>query len=492
MARKLRFILVTAIMAVILIETGYASSQERIHSYDTHITIHANSTATITETIEVESTGQEIKRGIYRDIPTSYYTSKGNRVKIYLKILSVLRDGQPEPYKRENLTNGIRIRIGRETYYLPPGPYTYTITYEVSRILGFFPEHDELYWNATGNDWDFPIEKATTTVSLPLGIPIDTIKTTAFTGPLGSINCDCHMETTVDGARFYTTKGLAQGEGLSIVIGWPKGFVREPTAKDNFIWLLIDNSAILFSLLAIILPALLFFIAWLRVGRDPDKGIIFPHFTPPENLSPAAVRFIRKMKYDNKVFTAGIINLAVQGRLTISQENNTFSLINTGVEIESSQEENALHKNLFQLADSIHLDKDNHQIFEEASNDFQKQLTSAYRDIYYKQNGTKLLPGLIVGIALLILSAIITFRDGSPLQVVVFMVAPPCLLGLAGIFSFLLKAPTVSGRELMDEIDGFKMYLGVAEKDYLQWSAPPERTPELFEKYLPYAFAHVR
>jgi uncharacterized membrane protein len=57
------------------------------------------------------------------------------------------------------------------------------------------------------------------------------------------------------------------------------------------------------------------------------------------------------------------------------------------------------------------------------------------------------------------------------------------------LFYHLLKAPTLSGRKIMDQIEGFKLYLSVAEKDRLNLLNPPEKTPALFEKYLPYALA---
>jgi uncharacterized membrane protein YgcG len=56
-------------------------------------------------------------------------------------------------------------------------------------------------------------------------------------------------------------------------------------------------------------------------------------------------------------------------------------------------------------------------------------------------------------------------------------------------FYELLKAPTLAGRKLCDAIEGFRMYLSVAEKDRLNLLNPPDHTPELFEKYLPYALA---
>jgi uncharacterized membrane protein len=65
----------------------------------------------------------------------------------------------------------------------------------------------------------------------------------------------------------------------------------------------------------------------------------------------------------------------------------------------------------------------------------------------------------------------------------------PVLVILNILFYRLLKAPTLTGRKVLDQIEGFKLYLSVAEKERLNLLNPPEKTPELFEKYLPYALA---
>jgi hypothetical protein len=57
------------------------------------------------------------------------------------------------------------------------------------------------------------------------------------------------------------------------------------------------------------------------------------------------------------------------------------------------------------------------------------------------------------------------------------------------VFYRLLKAPTPLGRQTLDHIEGFRMFLTAVEQDRLDRMAPPEKTPELFERYLPYAMA---
>jgi uncharacterized membrane protein len=59
----------------------------------------------------------------------------------------------------------------------------------------------------------------------------------------------------------------------------------------------------------------------------------------------------------------------------------------------------------------------------------------------------------------------------------------------AGItmFALLMFAPTQEGQELMDEIEGFRLYLSVAEAERIKMAGAPDFTLELYEEFLPYA-----
>ncbi|HBS92815.1 MAG TPA: hypothetical protein DEA85_02250 [Firmicutes bacterium] len=492
MGRKIiRPFLLSFLVLLLLLAAGLAqAAQERILSYDTLVKIQENASVTVTEIIQVESAGNQIRRGIYRDIPTTYKDSRGNRVRVDFSLLSVLLDGNPEPYTTERLANGIRIRIGQEDVLLSLGQHTYTITYKVKRVLGFFEEHDELYWNVTGNGWAFPIESASATVTLPPGAPASNAKIAGFTGYTGATGSDYRAEATGDGVKFTTTRALAASEGLTIVVGWPKGYVNEPSSKQKLLWFLKDNLGILFCLLTLILLPLWYLYAWNKVGRDPRKGVIFPRYTPPEGFSPAAIRYIRRMGYDDKAFTAAIINLAVQGRLIIRQDGKKkYSLENTGVQTPSSPAEDILHSQLFSQGNILELDNANHMLISTAGLRLHKQLAAAYKGKLFKSNTSWLLLGILMSFILLAVSLIFTVLFGGFWGMLLLIVSALGVIIICAVFGKLLKAPTVEGRKLMDEIEGFKMFLEVAEKDYLQWSAPPERTPELFEKYLPHALA---
>ena len=128
----------------------YAQAQpERIISFDSIIKINEDGSMLVTETIKVHAEGNKIKRGIYRDFPTDYKDKYGNNIRISFEVKEVLRDGRQEPYRTERQSNGVRVYFGSSSYYLKPGDYTYTIKYKTDRQIGYFKDHDELYWNVT-------------------------------------------------------------------------------------------------------------------------------------------------------------------------------------------------------------------------------------------------------------------------------------------------------------------------------------------------------
>jgi uncharacterized membrane protein YgcG len=66
----------------------------------------------------------------------------------------------------------------------------------------------------------------------------------------------------------------------------------------------------------------------------------------------------------------------------------------------------------------------------------------------------------------------------------------PVVLAPMVVFGFFwLEARTRKGRDVTDRIEGFRMYLDTAEEERLEFLNPPKKTPELFERFLPYAVA---
>jgi uncharacterized membrane protein YgcG len=532
---------------------------ERIISFHSDIEVLPNAGMTVTETIKVYGTGNEIKRGIYRDFPTKYKDRYGRNYKVTFKVKEVLREGKPEPYHLTNLSNGVRVYMGSENVFLDPGTHQYVIRYSTNRQLGFFKEFDELYWNVTGNGWIFSIEQASATIRLPK-VPLDKIRgIDAYTGYVGDKGKDFFSTIRkLDGVIFQTRRALKPKEGLTIVVQWPKGYVKAPTISEKALWFVNDNRGATAGFLGLLILLTYYFIVWARYGKDPAKGTIIPLFDPPGSLSPASMRFIVKMGYDDKAFSAAIINMAVKGYMKIQELNNKFTLIKTTAgEGQLSGDERAAAGKLFASSrNEINLETANHKTIAVARLELHKSLKNNLAKIYFLKNRMHFLVGLILSFVIMIASVVTGISEVNPATIflvfwltgwtfgavillrLVFsawrdvitgrnhkLISPVKaifislfslpfmfieIMGIAataasgsasvliilGIMIFinvlfyqLLKAPTLAGRKVLDGIEGFKMYLSTAEKDRLNLLNPPDRTPELFEKYLPYAFA---
>ncbi len=547
--------LIALLLAIGLVATGpvAAREHERILEFRADVVVGTDGALTVTETIRVMATGRQIKRGIIRDFPTRYTGKSGETVNIGFQLLHVTRDGKPEPYKTESYANGVRIKIGDKNVFLPQGAYAYTLVYRTTRQLGFFDDYDELYWNVTGSGWDFEIDTARVSVTLPGGAEV--LNWSAYTGRPGERGQDVQTAYRPSAAlALQTSRTLVPGEGFTIAVAWPKGFVAEPTARQKTADFARDNASIMAGLAGLAILLVYFAMVWARVGRDPAKGTIVPEYEPPQGFSPAAARFLTEMSYDGKAFTAAIVNMAVQGYLTIHDDGaGDYALRRTGAPAKLSPGEAAVARKLFSFErDEVILEQANHKRLKGAQNALKKSLHRDFEKTYFLTNTGYFLPGLAItlitfglvaffgtepaGAAFItvwlsiwslgcyaLANAVIqawrkTNATGSLLQaggaIYITLFSVPffggwifgawfrvesvslaaalslaCIMFADVVFYDLLKAPTRLGRKVLDRIEGFALYLSVAEQDRMNFHNPPQRTPELFEKFLPYALA---
>lgn len=531
-----------------------ALAEERITSFVSDVTIDADSSLTVRETIALVSEGAEIRRGILRDFPTTYADRKGVRYVVGFEVLGVRRDGNEEPYSVESISNGKRIRIGSRDVTLDEGPHRYEITYRTTRQLAYFGDFDELYWNVTGNSWTFPIERAEAIVHLPQGASIQ--HHDAYTGRESEQGKDfAVLEESGATYRARTTRTLSPGEGFTVAVGWPKGFVTAPTKADETRYFLKDNLGLLTICAGVIATFLYYLYAWSRVGRDPPSGTIIPLFSPPANLGPAGVRYLWKQGFDDRAFAASLVGLAVKKRLKIVENDaGDFTIRREKAGAPPlTPAEATLYKAI--PGGSTVLEKTNHTTVKAIRDALEKALTKEYEGVAFVRNlkwfwwglaisvlslaaGAAFLPGeeSLVGLfvaawgsiwwgVLLVISwglvkgliaskgilpkigsifslgflipffivgagapVGILFGSGSP-GLYALAIAAIVLLVMNFVFHRLLRAPTVEGRKLLDQIEGFRMYMTTAEEERLKVLHPPEKTPELFERYLPFALA---
>lgn len=469
-----------------LLSSSLLIADERVLNYHSDVQVHTDGSLTVTETIRVRAEGRNINRGIYRDFPTNYEDRLGNNYTVTLDLLNVQRDGEREPFHTNKRSNGIRIYIGSENHTLEHGIYEYRLQFTTKRQLGFFEEFDELYWNVTGNGWVFPIDHASARIELPADVPANQILTDFYTGAQG--NSEKMAESQIVDKRtisFQTTKGLLAYEGLTVAVGWPKGIVNEPSTSTKAGYFLNDNGAALTLLFGLLAPMLWYLWNWNRIGRDPRKGVIIPLFKPPVGLTPAACSFVSKMSFNKEAFSAAIISLGVKGYVEIHEEDDDFNLHlkSSSGSGSASKGELAVMNALFKDDQQVKLENENHALFSSAQSVLNKALKAEYRGKMFNLNGLYALPAVIMSITAIIVA--VQFYAG-PLIWVAFSILSVIM---HVFFIFLMRAPTLAGRLIMDKIEGFKMYLDTAERDRLDRMQSPQLSPQVFETFLPYAFA---
>jgi len=527
---------------------------ERILSYASDITVARDGTLQVTESIRVRAEGDQIRRGIFRDFPTRYQR-EGRTVRVGFEVDGVTRNGNPEPYTTERIDNGTRVRIGDADTFLTRGEHLYQIRYRTTRQLGFFDNYDELYWNVTGNAWAFPIDRAEVRIRLPQAVAFG--NRAFYTGPQGSQATDAEVVSEQPGEiLFRTTEGLGPNEGFTVAVAWPKGVVEAPPPPTASQQWLSENGPMGAAILALAGLGFFFYYAWRRAGRGPIPGTVVPLFAPPKDMSAAAVRYVKRMGFDNRCFAAAIVESGVRGKLKLVETDGGFfsgkkiRIEKTGEPDDMPVAERTMLRSLFGGGTAIEMDKKNHATFRAAQTGLREKFEMDYKGKLflsnlgwafagvmmmfiaitfvgmvvlavdpYGESGSALTAAFAIGLMVLAVGAAgksrMVAKDGSWLLAIgailfgllgillmfgtmafaddadglSWTLAPLLSLPLVISAFWWMAAPTKEGRKVMDEIAGFERYLSATEESRLEVLHPPEKTPELFERYLPYAIA---
>lgn len=532
---------------------------ERILNFRSDVDIGADGTLTVTETIRVNAEGDDIRHGIFRDFPTIYRRPGQRRVRVGFDVQSVQRDGQPEHYTTERISGGVRVKIGDADTYVDRGQHTYVLRYTTNRQLGFFDGYDELYWNVTGNFWRFPIDSAEVHVRLPQAVPFGAQRA-FYTGAQGATASDARVVSERPGAIVIaTTARLGPEEGFTIAVRWQKGVVAAAAPPSQARLWFQDYAPPVAAVWALLGLGFFYYYAWKKAGRGPVPGTVVPLFQPPDGLSAAAIRYIRRMGFDNRCFAAAIVDSGVHRKLRMVEGEKGFfskaktTLVKTAEPDDMPEPERRMLDALFAGGDSIEMDKSNHVYFGAARKALQENLQDAWLGKYFLKNlgwawvgllfllaavlfvgmmialsdiyagaGERALPALgfvlMIGAVVIGVNSRAARKDGGWLRaaiavlfglggtvfvvfafvlavqnedfsVWVWMLVPLLALPLAVSAFIWMAAPTPEGRQVMDQIAGFERYLSITEEDRLEVLHPPEKTPELFERYLPHAIA---
>ncbi|MEX0627053.1 MAG: DUF2207 domain-containing protein, partial [Cucumibacter sp.] len=407
--RHLRFLLVALVTAALF---GFAPARaaEVIRSFSADIALLASGSVDVTEFIEVRAEGNQIRRGIYRDIPTILLRDDGFEQRSNLAIVSVERNGRPEPWHTESLGDGwTRLYIGDADVYLSTGVYRYALRYTMTRQARRFDDHDELYWSATGNFWSFPILAAVATVTLPEGATIT--QTAAYTGAFGEAGADATVtRENANRVVFRANRTLDPEEGMTVVVGFAKGALAEPGAFENAINYLSDFRNLILPALAAFLVLLYNFFAWEAVGRDPQKGVIVPLFHAPQNFSPALTHYVHRMGWRKGgwiAFTAALVSLAVKGLIVISQKSKKSTFTVTGKAASNLPPGEKIIYDWLRAHGTLTIDTDIGQSLHDKQREFMKAIEDENRQVFFNRNTAYVVGGVLLSV--ICLGALVLF-----------------------------------------------------------------------------------
>ncbi len=486
----MRRLLTIAAFLLLIPLTGHAqidsSGTEQINSFDAQITVQADGPMQVVETI-VYDLGPYAKHGIFRKLPYQY-TLNGASYNLRYSVTSVVDEqGAPYPYTVQTLGGYVQVKIGDAKATIS-GVHTYVITYTVQRAIRFLSEQDELYWNVTGNEWTVPILAASATVIPPPGVSI--LDTECFTGVVGSTESSCQFEVDTDGAATFTAPGsLSLGEGLTFAIALPPGSIPPPTQSQLVGWFIADNwyVAIPFVLWGF------FHWRWRQRGRDPKgRGTVVPQYDAPDGMAPYVMGALDTL-VGGKEVSATLIHLATRGYLSIADPGKgayAFTL-RKPVDAALAKPEQLLLDGIFGAGASagsvVTLASLKNVFFKHLPGIRSAMSAEVVARGYYAKNPMTV-RALSFGLYVVIVGAFAIVTIAVQAVVTVASVGSIVMAAILGLtYAWLMPAKTKRGAEVLEEVQGFKWFLSVTEKERLKFHNAPAKKPEQFEQFLAYA-----
>lgn len=491
---------------------------ERVDDFRVTVAVMQNGDLRIEEVI-IYDFGPNERHGIYRDIPLKYNAGKND---ISISNVTVAdSNGEPYPFTADNFGGFKRIKIG-DPDALVNGVKIYAISYVVAGATQWGQDADRIIWNATGDGWQAMIQKARATVVLPPTASGTITSIACYEGAYGSTE-SCFTS----GANLTATRPLAPNEGLTLSLEFPKGILTQPPPPTPF-ELFLKSFLIYLPLLLPIAVFAFLFRRWWKNGRDPKgRGTIIAQYEPPADLSPIEMGTLLRGAMKPRHISAQIIYLATRGFLKITPvgddsgkpddyileklrdttdqdplsdrllmmafffSNPSFSgVLDLGsfifrISSNSKEETFAKMQKEFPPRDSVKLS--------ESKNSFPKWIEKIKGEIFqgllqkeYYDRDPRKASGVYLMVAFFFFFFSFFLFAFWPFLLVSCITVSAVIIG---IFGFIMPKVTPKGALEKENILGFRDYLDIAEKDRLNFHNAPEKTPELFERFLPYALA---
>jgi uncharacterized membrane protein YgcG len=478
-----------------------AARELRIEAFHSEIVVLPDSTLDVTETIDVRFIGAW--NGLLRTIPVEYPGPGGFNYSLFLTDTTATEG-----------TNGPSLRIEKSRQgsntefkiYVPgaeDSKHTLVLHYRVKNGLRYFENHDELYWNVTGTDWTVPLGSVTANVVLPVGVT--GARAAEYTGAYGSRAQDAQVDILGSNVTVQTTRPLAYREGLTLVVGWDKGFVTAPTQSDLIVQFLQSN----WPLFAPIFAFFAMFWLWYTRGRDPQVGSVAVQYEPPAGLTPGEAGALVDDSADMRDITASIVDLAVRGFLEIEERNTdhmmglyksqdfAFVLKKKPAEwIGVKPHELLLLAGLFDngARDSVDLSQLQNRFYRNLPGIQNALFDSLVEHGYYTHRPDEV-RSVFIGAALVAAALLIGIgqylAQKLGMQTLPFNIAGALSGVIVAAFGWVMPARTVAGARARLGVLGFEDFLGRVEGDRLErmTSTTQMSQAQTFERYLPFAMA---
>ena len=496
MTRRTWLSLAAPLVAVLLLCAVPAAARTlTFERWSDQIQVRPDGSVLVTETLTVRFTGAW--NGIYRTIPLEYHTNQGFGYHLNVSVDSVIgRDFETLRYEQSHSKGNLKLKI-----YVPGATNatrTVVIRYVVENGLRFFDDHDELYWNVTGNDHTDLIEQADATVTLPGGAT--GVHAAVYTGIGGSKQSEATIEQRPNEVQVTATRPLGSHEGLTAVVGWDKGFITPP-GPLRLAWdFLLANWPLGIPIVALLFAVWFYF----AHGRDPELRPISVQYEPPQSLSPAGSGALIDDSADMCDITATIVDLAVHGYLTI-EERESGGILHLGsskdfiFHLKKSVEQwNSLRPHEAALMSALFDSGATESVkLSDLRNRFYTNLPQLRESIfgellgrhYYRTRPDTMHQRYIAGA---MGAGIGIFWVGAALSKHTGMAIPPFAVAavLTAIIIFVygraVHARTMEGTRALEGVLGFKEFLGRVEGNRYNLI---KLTPDMFEKFLPFAMA---
>ncbi|HCC22086.1 hypothetical protein A2480_00450 [Candidatus Uhrbacteria bacterium RIFOXYC2_FULL_47_19] len=496
--KKQQWWLVYLLLGLVLLLPAHASfaqdGYEEVKAFHAELTVGSDGILTVVETIDYSFSTQ--RHGIFRDLPVRYELDNGEQVIVPIEVVSV----EDWPYELERSRSMIRVRIGDPNQTVT-GVQRYVITYRAIGAIRYFDNHDEIYWNVTGNDWDVPLSRVSAIVHLPSAVNETSLVTDCYTGIVGSTDQNCEINSAGLDVNF------SSNDPLTLVVGWgPKGAVAFIAPQHPELWADYIRPNIVGFLVVILLPLLacIFLLnRWWKYGRDPEgAGTLVVQYDPPDHLTPAEVSTVFSEHIGTEEIIVTIVDLAVRGYLKItelpkaflSQKNFEFTLLKPGFVKDETlkQHEVKILNVMFGSSEKVTLKHltDRYAFDGNLPLIRQRLYTQAVAGRYFTDSPEKTrLKYRGIGGSLILLAILIGFvmsngwlsedwLNGTLVAVGVALVGV-----LVMIFGAYMPRKTAEGVRVYDHARGFREYLSTAEKYRLKW----QESENVFERWLPYA-----